>query len=131
MIKLVLSALQKDEPNLPLAIGGLLELVGSSADNQESSTYLANHAINGPAPVRGVSISEAARQLSYCAQTIRAMIKRGELRTVGSGRSTRVLLEEALKPIPADTFESDEPAPDSFDAAAKDWLRERRERSVQ
>lgn len=84
---------------MPSNFNDLLELpalmnkvLAELASMREEVTYLRESL-----PPNLLTIKEAAKRLGVCEKTVRNRIKKGELATVGTGRSTRVDLSR--KPV--------------------------------
>lgn len=117
-VKLALACLERPMPNVTTAVAVLRDLL---EENDVSPNTTA------AAPAVAVSIAEAARRLGWAASTVRARIKTGQVPAIGSGRSTRVLIEEALAANRrtaspnADVKNDDVAMPDALEAAAFQW----------
>lgn len=93
LLKLALAALERDVPNVDLARGLLREVVGDVQLPIERSAHAE------PQFQRAVTIKRASEILSLSTKTIRKKIARGEIPAIGSGRTTRVLMPDAINAL--------------------------------
>jgi hypothetical protein len=95
LLKLALEALERDVPNVDLARGVLREVVGGERTASHSNDN-ERRAQNTPQGQYAVTIKRAAELLSLCTKTVRHKIARGEIPAIGTRRTTRVLMPDAL-----------------------------------
>lgn len=94
LLKLALEALERDVPNVDLARGVLREVVGGERTASRANDN--TECIQDTQGQYAVTIKRAAELLSLCTKTVRHKIARGEIPAIGSKRTTRVLMPDAL-----------------------------------
>jgi hypothetical protein len=107
--KLARAQLAAPVPNFAIAIGWLDAFLALAGAKEE--------ALDAPAASRVVTFTEAARTLGYSPKHVRHLAKTKRIPIIGSGRSARVLIDEAIEALrtkghggastkPADEIES-------------------------
>lgn len=123
LLKLALEALRRPVPNAALALEVLDDWLTrhDASDARPAATASTS---------RGVSFGDAAAQLGYSTKTIRGMAKRGEIPVIGSGRTQRVLLDEAIEALRARTNRTTERVGDALEQEGADYVRARGRRGA-
>lgn len=78
-------------PNVSIAIGWFDAFIAATGEKEEPREV--------PAASRAVTFTEAARALGYSTKHVRYLAKAGRIPTIGSGRSARVLIDEAIEAL--------------------------------
>lgn len=118
MLRLALSALDREAPNTELARGILREIVGAVPEEPQAPK----------ASTRAVTYSEAAKILSFSPKHVRHLAKVGRVPIIGSGRSARVLIDEAIAALRAKS--DDATTTDAIENAGAAFARRGRLRAV-